>query len=252
LMRYILSPANLPILNKFASSNVLVAFDFDGTLSPIVSKPEQAALRPATQELLRILNALYPCVIVSGRGRKDVRRKLHKIRFREIIGNHGIEPWSSSGKLRRTVKGWLPSLNEGLAHFEGVFVENKQFSISVHFRHARDKKKAVKAITNIARALPGARLVGGKRVVNIVPEGAPDKGRAIERARHELKCEKVIYVGDDTTDEDVFAIARRGRCLTIRVGASRSSTAQFYIRDQREIDRLLKTLIALRTTQPNH
>ena len=90
-------------------------------------------------------------------------------------------------------------------------------------------------------------LVGGKQVVNIVPKGAPDKGRAVERARQEMKCDKVIYVGDDKTDEDVFAMARRGRTLTIRVGASRSSSAHFYIRDQREIDRLLKTLIELRS-----
>ncbi len=246
-MRRLLSAANLPTLKKFASSNVLVAFDFDGTLAPIVSKPEKAALRPATQKLLRNLASLFPCVVVSGRGRDDVRRKLHGIPLREIIGNHGIEPWHSSGELARAVKSWIPRLKQGLDNFDGVVLENKLFSVSVHFRHACNKKKALKAITEIARTLPGARLLGGKQVVNIVPEGAPDKGRAVERARQEMKCDKVIYVGDDKTDEDVFAVARRGRTLTIRVGPSRSSSAHFYIRDQREIDRLLKALIELRS-----
>jgi trehalose 6-phosphate phosphatase len=251
-MRYLLSAGNRKILKTFASSNVLAAFDFDGTLAPIVSKPEKAALRPATQRLLRNLTSFIPCVVVSGRGRDDVRRKLHGIPFAEIIGNHGIEPWHSSGELARAVKSWLPHLKQGLKDFDGVVLENKLFSISVHFRHARNKTRALKAITDIARTLPGARLVGGKQVVNIVPEGAPDKGRAVERARLEMKCDKVIYVGDDKTDEDVFAVARRGRSLTIRVGASRSSSAHFYIRNQREIDRLLKILIELRAAQRKH
>jgi trehalose 6-phosphate phosphatase len=251
-MRYILSTQNIPIFKKFVSSNVLLAFDFDGTLSPIVSKHEDAALRPPTERLLRKLTSLFPCIIVSGRGRADVRRKIHGIRFKKILGNHGAEPWHSSAEMAHAVRNWIPHLKRGLNQFNGVLLENKRFSVSVHYRHARDRRKALQAITELARTLPGTRLVGGKQVVNIFPKGAPGKGLAVERARQELKCDKVIYVGDDKTDEDVFAAARRGRCLTIRVGASRSSTAQFYIRDQREIDRLLKTLIALRTTQPHH
>jgi trehalose 6-phosphate phosphatase len=246
-MRYILSARNHAILKKFAAGNLLVAFDFDGTLAPIVSKPGKAAARPATRKLLRHLTSLYPCIIVSGRSRRDVRRKLGGIRFKEFIGNHGIEPWNSSRTVLRLVKTWIPVLKQGLAKFHGVVMENKRFSLSIHYRRVRDKKKALQTIREAARALPGARLVGGKQVINIVPDQAPDKGIAVERARQEMKCDRVIYVGDDRTDEDVFARARRGRYLTIRVGAARSSSAGYYIRNQREVDLLLKTLIDLRS-----
>jgi len=250
-MRPIFAVQNLPVLRKFAAANVLAAFDFDGTLAPIVSKPENAAVRPGTLLLLNQLTSLYSCIVVSGRSREDTRRKLRGIAFSEIIGNHGIEPWHSSAAFARAVKNWLPLLKQGLDGLPGVVLEDKYFSVTIHYRNASDKKAARKTVTDIARTLPGAKWVGGKQVMNIIPDRAPGKGLAVERARQELKCNKVIYVGDEKTDEDVFDMARRGQSLTIRVGASKSSAAQFYIRDQREIDRLLKTLIALRAAQPN-
>ena len=69
------------------------------------------------------------------------------------------------------------------------------------------------------------RLVGGKHVVNLLPAGAPHKGLALERARARLGCDTAIYVGDDETDEDVFALDQPGRLLAIRVGRKPSSSA---------------------------
>jgi trehalose 6-phosphate phosphatase len=225
---------------------VLAAFDFDGTLAPIVPNPQDAALRPGTELLMKQLASLYSCILVTGRGRENMRRRLSGIPFREIIGNHGIEPWSASPAMKRAVKTWLGPLKKGLNDFPGVLVEDKHFSVTVHYRNARNKKEARSAILEIARTFPGAKLMGGKQVVNILTTAAPGKGLAVEHARRELKCDKVIYVGDEKTDEDVFAPARPRETLTIRVGKSKSSAAQFYIRDQREIDRLLRTLIELR------
>jgi trehalose 6-phosphate phosphatase len=246
-MKFILSQRNRAILKKFASENVLVAFDFDGTLAPIVSDPDGAGLRPSTQKLLRRVTQLYPCIVVSGRSRKDVRQKLAGVHFREYIGNHGIEPWSSSSAMARKVEAWIPVLTRKLEHLHGVLVENKRLSVSVHFRHERNKKRAIETIEAVAGGLPGARVFGGKQVVNIVPIGAPGKGIALKRALREIGCAKAIYVGDDVTDEDVFAMGQNGRFLTIRVAANGSSLARFYIRDQREIDPLLTTLIEQRT-----
>jgi trehalose 6-phosphate phosphatase len=141
-MRHILSPQNFSLLRKFASANVLVGFDFDGTLAPIVSQPEKAALRPSTQRLLRKLASLYPCVVVSGRGRDAMRKKLRGIPVREVIGNHGIEPWHASPAMARAVNRWLPILKQGLSEFPGVLVEDKHFSITVHYRNVRDKRAA--------------------------------------------------------------------------------------------------------------
>ena len=245
-MQPIFSPRNLPLLHKFASANVLAAFDFDGTLAPIVPRPEDAALRPVTHRLMVELASLYSCIVVTGRGRENMRRKLQGIPLKEIVGNHGIEPWHTSPAMRRAVKRWLPILKSELDGFPGVLVEDKLFSITVHYRNARNKRAVHQAVMAVARTLPGAKCLGGKQVVNILTESAPGKGLAVERAREELKCARVIYLGDEKTDEDVFALTGSGRYLTIRVGESRTSQAQFYLRDQREIDRLLRTMIQFR------
>jgi trehalose 6-phosphate phosphatase len=245
-MRYILSARSGSVLKKFASGNVLLAFDFDGTLAPITSDPDRAAIPPSTRRLLQTLTTQYPCIVVSGRSRADVRRRLSGIGFEEIIGNHGIEPWDSSPAIAETVRTWIPLLKRRLELLQGVILEDKQYSASVHYRKARRKRKTIKAIKKIAKTLLGARFIGGKQVINIVPKGVPDKGLAVESERRRRHCDKVIFLGDDETDESVFALPRRDRFLTIRVGAKRSSLSRFYLRDQKEVDPLIRSLIALR------
>ncbi|MGH9699369.1 MAG: trehalose-phosphatase [Candidatus Acidiferrales bacterium] len=236
------------MLRKFALGNVLLAFDFDGTLAPVTSVPARATLPRRTRNLLQGLTLLYPCIVVSGRSRSDVQQRLQGINFREIFGNHGIEPWDTSRAVAKAVRKWMPVLNARLTPIPGVMVENKQFSVSVHYRKARQKYKTIRAIHQAAKNLPGARLLGGKQVINILFQGAPDKGLAVGKAQKKWRCEKVIFIGDDETDESVFALAQRGRFLTIRVGPKRTSLARFYIRKQLEIDTLLRALLAARET----
>ena len=72
-MRHILARANRDVLRQFACSRVLLAFDYDGTLAPIVSDPKQAAMRATTRALLSEIAKRYPCVVISGRARADAR-----------------------------------------------------------------------------------------------------------------------------------------------------------------------------------
>ncbi len=246
-MRHILSPRYLPILKKFGAQNVLLAFDFDGTLSPITAEPRRAEIRRSTRKLLKTLASRYPCIIVSGRSRLDVQQRVRDIGFEEVIGNHGIEPWESSRSLARTVRTWMPHLRESLKSLPEIVIEDKRFSVSIHYRKARRKRLAASRIKRAARTLAGAKCIGGKQVINIVPAGAMDKGAAVETARRRGHFDTVVYVGDDETDENAFGFAHSGRFLTIRVGAKRSSLAAFYIREQGEIDGLLRELITLRT-----
>ena len=99
-----------------------------------------------------------------------------------------------------------------------MVLEEKQFSVSVHYRKSRDKQSARRIIRRIAEGLPGAHTIGGKQVVNIVPRGAPHKGQAVEQVRRRQKLDTVLYVGDDDTDENAFAMRRTGRVWGIRVG----------------------------------
>jgi trehalose 6-phosphate phosphatase len=128
----------------------------------------------------------------------------------------------------------------------GIAIEDKRFSLAVHYRHAPDCRLARMAILRAAALLDGVRVIGGKRVVNLVPRDAPHKGSALQAVRARMRCEAALYVGDDDTDEDVFALADPGRLLTVRVGRKRGSRAAFYIRDQRRIDVLLGRLLTLR------
>ncbi|MFH0903089.1 MAG: trehalose-phosphatase [Pseudomonadota bacterium] len=245
-MRNILARANREVLQQFAWSKVLLAFDYDGTLAPIVSKPDLAVLRPTTRRLLEELVRLYPCVVISGRAQRDLQRHLRGIGVREIVGNHGLEPWYATDKLADVIAGWRPLLEERLANLRGVTIEDKTFSVAIHYRQSREKKLARNLILDTARALGAVRIVGGKQVVNILPNGAPHKGIALERERTRLECDTAIYVGDDDTDEDVFALDQPGQLLSVRVEKRRSSAAAYFIENQNQIDVLLRALLELR------
>ena len=249
-MTDILASRNQRVLARFAASNLLVAFDYDGTLAPIVSAPERAHMRPITRRLLTGVAERYPCVVISGRGRDDLIRRLGDVPVVHVSGNHGLEPWAEEPRYVRQVRRWVQLLSPRLAPFRGVVIEDKIYSISIHYRAARDKQHALRAIDRATRELPGSRRIGGRLVVNLVPNGAPTKGTALERARRLLVCDTAVYVGDDETDEDVFGVSGPDRLLSVRVGSAARSRAMYCLKHQGEIDGLLRRLVALRQQQP--
>jgi trehalose 6-phosphate phosphatase len=246
MMGRILSQPYSSVLARFAKSAVLVAFDFDGTLAPIVEDPKCAELPAGTKQLLRALVSRYQVMVISGRMRADVVRRLHGTSIRLVVGNHGAEPWPGNGTVRKRVKVWKAHLERELSSWPQLNIEDKKFSLSVHFRHCREKTKVRDAILRAASSLRKARLIGGKRIVNVVAKDAPDKGVALQAALKRLRCDTAIYVGDDDTDDDVFSLNEPARILTIRVGFDPDSLATYYLRNQSEIDSLLAKLIELR------
>ena len=246
-MKDILSGPGRAALEDFARSNVVVGFDYDGTLAPIAARPEEALMRPSTERLLADLTRRYLCAVVSGRARDDVLHFVGGLPLLRVVGNHGVE-WDSPlpDVPRLTIARWRYAMEKALAGLEGVRVEDKTWSLSVHWRLARPKAAARERVLCAAAAIEGARLIHGKDVVNLVHPRAADKGKAIEQIRRELGCDAVIYVGDDVTDEDVFALGRQARVLAIRVGRTARSKAPYYLRSQHRIDDLLSTLLALR------
>lgn len=246
-MQNILEPTQRDVLREFAASNVLLAFDYDGTLTPIVDEPERAFMAARTRELLSQVARLYRTIVISGRAQPDALRRLRGVGVFEVVGNHGLEPWCGrNDHLIEQVQGWRSILEEELLRFDGVQVEDKIFSLSVHYRRSVEKKKARSATMRLATELVGARITAGKQVINIVPEGAPHKGIALLRERRRLGCDRAIYVGDDETDEDVFALVPAADLLGIRVGAKRASAARFYIPRQKSMDALLRALLEQR------
>ncbi len=245
-MKNILARANREILREFVWSNVLLAFDYDGTLAPIVADPERALMRRGTQHLFRTVTKLYPVVVISGRSQKDARSRLPGGEAVEVIGNHGIESRQKAHRYAAEVRRWLPALGRLLSPQKGVVVEDKVYSVAIHYRGSRNKKEALAAIRTAADSLGRVRVMGGRQVVNILPYGAPHKGMALDRERERLRCDTAIYIGDDETDEDVFQLNQPGQLLSIRVGSKRESAAPYYVANQNSVDEFLQILIDLR------
>ena len=129
-MHYLLSRASRAILMRLAQERTLCAFDFDGTLSPIVEHPGQAVMGDQTRSLLVRLAALYPCIIVSGRGRADVLGRLRGVKVARVIGNHGAETEATIRKPERRLERWKASLELELGALPGVWVEDKGLSVA--------------------------------------------------------------------------------------------------------------------------
>jgi trehalose 6-phosphate phosphatase len=245
-VKNILTEQQHSTLVDVARQRVLLGFDFDGTLAPIVRKPETAAMRPRTSVLLAKVAKLYPCVVISGRSRADVMKKIDAIPLRAVIGNHGMEPSRHLREARRLATLWQAQLASTLPHIAGVVIENKGVSLAVHYRNARGRVAVRRSVLIAAADLTNARIVEGKMVVNILPAGAPDKGTALIALCKRLRCESAIYVGDDENDEDAFALARQIRLLGIRVGRSSRSQAAYFVPGQSAVDRLLVKLVEAR------
>ena len=245
----VLSPHHRPILAGFALSNVLLAFDYDGTLAPIVTTPAAAEMRSTTARLLARASRRYPCVVISGRMLADISQRVQDIPLWYVFGNHGFEPVSQDTPPTGRTAAWLRTLREQLPAQPGIVIEDKSHTLTIHYRAAPDREGAAAAIGRAVQSLTDARVVGGAEAVNVLPRGGADKGVALERAMQLFACTTAIYVGDDDTDEDAFRAISPDRLLGVRIGRSERSSAGFYLEHQTDIDALLRILVDLRSTQ---
>jgi trehalose 6-phosphate phosphatase len=245
-MRNILSQESTAVLDQVARGDVLVAFDFDGTLAPLTEDRSQAAMRPSTTTLLRLVSLMYPCAVISGRSRADLLPRLDGVSLLGIVGNHGGEPGRGpiDRSLRNTVALWQSAMSPVLRGMPGVELEDKLLSIAVHYRRARPKAAVVRALRALADELSSARLVRGRCVLNLVPAEAPDKGAAVSHLLDRAGRQRALYVGDDTSDEHAFGNQRVA--VGIRVGRTARSAARYYIPSQAHVDALLRALVRAR------
>ena len=144
---------------------------------------------------------------------------------------------------------WLRRLREQLPDHPGVVIEDKKHTVTIHYRAARDRGRAIEAIGEVVDKLPGARVVGGVEAVNLLPRHGPHKGAALQRALRLFGCTTAIYVGDDATDEDAFGAVAADRILGIRIGSAQASQARYHLAAQDDIDTFLRTLLTLRPSR---
>jgi trehalose 6-phosphate phosphatase len=240
----------VPRLDAIVHPGMLCAFDFDGTLAPIVSDPARVCMPAAISRRLNILTKHARVAIISGRTAQDVGARLD---FRPdfVVGNHGIEGvpgWEGRAEYcRQLCHAWEQrlalALSERALFDPGIWIEHKTYTLSVHYRMAGNRPKAVAELLRLfATLVPAARIVGGKCVFNLVPPDAPDKGTALAGLCEASGAGSAIYVGDDVTDEDVFRL-RREDWLTVRIEHSAVSAAQFYLHHRLDMGRLIDALI---------
>jgi trehalose 6-phosphate phosphatase len=173
--------------------------DVDGTLAPIVARPELAAVPEPTKAELRRLVARYGLVAaVSGRAGDDAAR-LVGVPGIAVVGNHGLELDPRAEELA----GELARFREAV----DLPVEDKRLSLSYHYREASDPEAARSALEGVARQAEAAGLVPrwGRMVLEIRPPVATDKGVAVRTLLARSDATRALYAGDDTTDLDAFA-----------------------------------------------
>ncbi|HEX9049777.1 MAG TPA: trehalose-phosphatase, partial [Anaeromyxobacter sp.] len=231
-------------------AKVLLAFDYDGVLAPLVKEPSGARMRPRTRALLARLVGLYPVAVISGRAWRDVAAFLDGV-SPTIVGNHGFElgrPAAVPRGIVRQVRGWRRRLDRSLAGVEGIHFEDKRSTLAVHYGLSPRWRRAERLVYEAANQLEGTRLIPGKKVLNVLPHDFPSKGDAVRALVARLGCEGALYVGDDVTDEDAFAV---GAPLVFGIHVGRGpSLAPWTLRGQPEIDALLRRLLAARERGP--
>jgi trehalose 6-phosphate phosphatase len=248
-MEYLLTDRGRTELEALLTVHALFAFDFDGTLAKIVRDRHTAQLGRPIRLWLGELAKRAPTAIISGRSIEDLRTRVGNT-VPYLIGNHGLEGLHVTQQVvqqaRETCRGWKQLIEERfgteLTRY-GVFVEDKSYSLSFHYRNAGQKDDARALVFHVLAELsPSPRIVLGKAVVNVVPAAAPHKGAALLELMHQLNCTAALYIGDDDTDEDVFSLPGT-RILTVRIGKNRISGARFFLKRQSEITEVLRSIV---------
>jgi len=266
---------------------VAMFLDYDGTLTPIVSRPEDARITPEMIEVVNKVAEKYPTSIVTGRNMNTIKEFLADCLGRvNIAASHGfhigIAPTSNNGRVEISIANngvfvtektvgdeYLPSLklaydeisNEALK-YKGSFVENNGFSISVHYRNLepaessqKDADKIEKYIDELLKT-PGLnqklRKTLGKKVFEIRPHLEWNKGKAVQFLLNELVGALevgrddivTVYIGDDVTDEDAFAVLSSENDFTYLVSANgRPTKAKYGLKDPEDVQAFLKSLL---------
>ena len=250
-----------------ASAHVLLLADYDGTLTPIVGRPDEAVLSPEVKAKLRSLieKSTFSVGIISGRSLSEVKA-LVGIAGIYYAGNHGLEIEGPSLKFihpatqaaQSEINKLVRQLSARLGDVEGVIIEDKGLSLSIHYRLVKEGAEHTVAEVFHQSTSPlldaeKIRVTSGKKVWEVRPPIDWHKGKAVETIRQEIKAllnlEQLLtlYLGDDTTDEDAFRVIHRPEGWGIFVGQENlSSNAEYFLNSTSEVATLLSELHKLK------
>ena len=248
-MTYLFSDEGRLALRALAGRPILYAFDFDGTLAGISHDRDTVKLSQSIHEGLSELAKRIPCAIVSGRALSDLVSRVDGV-VPHLIGNHGLEsPLTDPATLIRAkniCQGWMQRLGTDFVQplkSYGAEVENKRYTLTLHYRGTDEPARVRMGLVLLLDQLtPTPRLIFGKASVNVLPQGEDGKGPAALALMRHLRQTGLFFIGDDETDEDVFTLSE-GLAMGVRVGQHSESRAQYYVKDQGEIEDVIQVLV---------
>lgn len=244
--------------------HVVLLCDYDGTLTPIVQKPEIAELSAEVRTLLSALagKEQHTVAVISGRSLRDIE-DIVGVSGIIYAGNHGLEIEGKGLKFthpvalesRDMIRNVYGSLHETMKSIEGVVLEDKGLTLSVHYRLV--PPSMVPRIEELISSVLGSqinqsrvRLTRGKKVYEVRPVVQWDKGKAIAFVLDNLEREGYkapmipLFLGDDRTDEDGFAEVNSRGGVTIFVGEDNIEySARFWLKSSSEVEELLRKLL---------
>jgi trehalose-phosphatase len=237
-----------------SGDRLAVFLDYDGTLTPIVSHPEDAWLSDSMRQTLRSLAARLPVAILSGRDLDDVRGRVH-VDGIVYAGSHGFDIAGAGGLRRELGAAYLPvldtaeaELREALDEIPGAQLERKHFSVAAHYRNVNenDAFRVALAVDAVAVKHRELRRIDGKKVYELLPDIDWNKGKAVLWLLETLGLDGAnalpIYIGDDRTDEDAFrALKERGIGILVSK-QSQPTAARYSLKDPAEVERFLRGL----------
>ena len=240
---------------------ILVLLDFDGTLSEIAPRPEQATLCPGNRMLLYQLadRSDFVVGVISGRSLQDVEARV-SVPGLVYAGNHGLEirglgldyRHPDADAASRTIAQASHDLELRLAGVPGAFVENKTYTLTTHFRQTPPNyhDQVVSVFDDITYPLVqsgSCHVTDAKMALELRPAIDWNKGRAVTLIRSRLSPESFpVYIGDDATDEDAFGAVSSAGGIGIYVGAPGASTcANWRLESPAEVSAALVELVTL-------
>jgi len=239
---------NIFDIKDIPRENIFLFLDYDGTLTPIVDSPDKAVISGDMLSLIVKLKEVMPAAIVTGRSLDNIMN-IFNIENMIYAGNHGAEIWIGDKLVmrehmsdkRQVLEKILEDLRKALSGINGVLIEDKGITASIHFRmvDSGDIYKMLYIFWSIADGYKNSfNITSGKKVFEIRPCGIWNKGDAVQWIWKTLDEKRVpIYIGDDVTDEDAFKVIRE-KGLGISIG--KSDEADYYIDSQGEVKKLLQ------------
>jgi trehalose 6-phosphate phosphatase len=225
---------------------LLLASDYDGVLARLRDDPAAAVPEPGIAGLLGRLAAVdgVTVALVSGRGVDDLRQTSGLTGPFRWVGSHGAEfDGPLTGELAARRDELVAALTPLVDAVPGARLEVKPAGAAVHVRTVDDPAAGARLLSVTAAgpgAAPDLTAKPGKDVLELAVTDA-DKGSALLRLRGELGARGVLYLGDDVTDEDGFAVLGAGD-VTVKIGDG-DTTAAHRLPDLTAVPAVLERLI---------